>query len=139
MSTPIRWGILGLGTIARAFATGLTAVPDAKLAAVGSRSVFKAKEFSKEFGSPRVHGSYADLANNPDIDAIYIATPHPMHKDDAILCLNHGKAVLCEKPFCVNADAIPWKRRFRSWCKPALVSDTPIVPDSSTATSSRII
>ncbi len=103
MSTPIRWGILGLGTIARAFATGLTAVPDAKLAAVGSRSVFKAKEFAKEFGSPRVHGSYADLANDPDIDAIYIATPHPMHKDDAILCLNAGKAVLCEKPFCVNA------------------------------------
>ena len=103
MSTPIRWGILGLGTIARAFAIGLTAVPEAKLVAVGSRSVFKAKEFAKEFGAARTHGSYEDLAKDPEVDAIYIATPHPMHKDDAILCLNHGKAVLCEKPFCVNA------------------------------------
>lgn len=103
MNTPIRWGILGLGTIARAFATGLTAVPDAKLVAVGSRSVFKAKEFAKEFGAARTHGSYEDLAKDPEVDAIYIATPHPMHKEDAILCLNHGKAVLCEKPFCVNA------------------------------------
>jgi dihydrodiol dehydrogenase / D-xylose 1-dehydrogenase (NADP) len=103
MTTPIRWGILGLGTIARAFATGLTAVPDARLVAVGSRSVFKAKEFAKEFGAARVHGSYAELAADPEVDAIYVATPHPMHKDDAILCLEHGKAVLCEKPFCVNA------------------------------------
>src|ERR1043165_7700451 len=103
MTTPIRWGILGLGTIARAFATGLQAVPDAKLVAVGSRSVFKAKEFAKEFGAPRVHGSYAELAGDPEGEASYVATPPPMHKDDAILCLEQGKAVLCEKPFCVNA------------------------------------
>ena len=67
MSTPIRWGILGLGTIARAFAIGLKAVPDAKLVAVGSRSVFKAKEFAKEFGAARTHGSYEDLAKDPDV------------------------------------------------------------------------
>ncbi len=103
MSTPIRWGILGPGTIARAFATGLTVVPDAKLVAVGSRTLDKAKAFAAEFGAARAHGSYAALANDPEVDAIYVATPHPMHRDDAILCLNAGKAVLCEKPFTVNA------------------------------------
>jgi dihydrodiol dehydrogenase / D-xylose 1-dehydrogenase (NADP) len=103
MTTPIRWGILGLGTIARAFATGLAAVPDARLVAVGSRSLAKAEGFAAEFGNPRAHGSYEALANDPGVDAIYIATPHPLHRDDAILCLNARKAVLCEKPFCVNA------------------------------------
>ena len=103
MNTPIRWGILGLGNIAKSFAQGLTAVPDAKLVAVGSRSADKAKSFASEFGATRIHDSYAALANDPQVDVIYVATPHPMHKDDAILCLNAGKAVLCEKPFTVNA------------------------------------
>lgn len=102
MTAPIRWGILGLGTIAKAFAKGLTAVPDAKLVAVGSRSLDKATAFAGEFGAERAHGSYEALANDPGIDAIYVATPHPMHRADAILCLEAGKAVLCEKPFTVN-------------------------------------
>jgi predicted dehydrogenase len=103
MTTPVRWGILGLGTIARTFAKGLAAIPDAELVAVGSRSAAKAAAFAAEFGAERSHGSYEALAADPGIDAIYVATPHPMHKDDAILCLEAGKAVLCEKPFTVNA------------------------------------
>ncbi|MBA3939425.1 MAG: Gfo/Idh/MocA family oxidoreductase [Planctomycetes bacterium] len=103
MSAPIRWGILGLGAIARKFALGLKAVPDARLAAVGSRSLDKAQAFAAEFGGARAHGSYEALAADPEVDAIYIGTPHPMHRADAILCLRAKKAVLCEKPFTVNA------------------------------------
>lgn len=103
MSTPIRWGIIGLGAIAKSFARGLQAVPDAKLVAVGSRSLDKAKAFAAEFGAPRAHGSYQALVEDAEVDAVYVASPHPMHKDDAILCLEAKKAVLCEKPFTVNA------------------------------------
>jgi predicted dehydrogenase len=102
MTTPIRWGIIGLGAIAKSFARGLQAVPDAKLVAVGSRSLDKAKAFAAEFGAARAHGSYQELAGDREVDAIYVASPHPMHKEDAILCLEAGKAVLCEKPFTVN-------------------------------------
>lgn len=98
-----RWGILGLGSIANAFAEGLTSVPDAQLMAVGSRSQEKAEAFRQKHGALRAHGSYEALAADPDVDIIYVATPHPMHAEDAMLCLNHGKAVLCEKPFTVNA------------------------------------
>ena len=99
----IRWGILGLGGIARQFATGLQACPDMELAAVGSRSADKAKAFASEFKAKRAHGSYEALAVDPEVDAIYVATPHPMHKDAAMLCLRAKKAVLCEKPFTLNA------------------------------------
>ena len=98
-----QWGILGCGNIAKQFAKGLQALPDAKLAAVGSRSQEKADAFAKEFNADRAHGSYQSLADDPNIHAIYIATPHPMHEPDALLCLAAGKAVLCEKPFTVNA------------------------------------
>lgn len=99
----IRWGILGTGSIARKFAAGLTALTDAELVAVGSRRAEKADEFADEFAGPRRHGSYAALADDPDVDAIYVATPHTLHKDNTLLCLRAGKAVLCEKPFAVNA------------------------------------
>ena len=103
MAEKIRWGILGLGSIANAFATGLTAIPDAELVACGSRTAAKAEEFGAKWNIPRRHASYAALAADPEVDAIYISTPHPMHKEDTLLCLAHGKAVLCEKPFTVNA------------------------------------
>ena len=98
----IRWGILGLGSIARKFAEGLQALPDAALVAVGSRSKEKAETFGQEFGAARCYGSYVALADDPDVDVVYVATPHPMHAPDSILCLKAGKAVLCEKPFTVN-------------------------------------
>jgi predicted dehydrogenase len=100
---PVRWGILGTGAIAEKFATGLSSVPDATLAAIGSRARESGERFAARFGAGRVHGSYEGLANDPEIDIIYIATPHPMHHPNARLCLEAGKAVLCEKPFTINA------------------------------------
>lgn len=103
MSTSIRWGILGTGGIATKFATGLQALSDAELVAVGSRSRHTADTFADRFDIPRRHGSYEALANDPDVDVIYVSTPHTFHKDNSILCLQAGKAVLCEKPFTINA------------------------------------
>lgn len=103
MEKIIRWGILGCGHIARKFATDLLLVPDAKLVAVGSRSQEKANAFGADFGVEHRHGSYEALAADPDVDVIYIATPHSLHQHDTMLCLQQGKAVLCEKPFALNA------------------------------------
>jgi predicted dehydrogenase len=101
--TTIRWGILGTGRIAGLFATGLTVVPDAELAAVGSRAIETAERFGDEFGVPRRHASYEALAEDDAVDVIYVATPHPMHHPAVRLCLEAGKPVLCEKPFTINA------------------------------------
>jgi predicted dehydrogenase len=98
----VRWGILGTGGIARAFAMGLRAAPGAVLAAVGSRTLDSAQAFANEFGIPHAYGSYGELALAPDVDIIYIGTPHPMHAENTVLALRGGKAVLCEKPFAMN-------------------------------------
>ena len=102
-SGTIGWGILGPGSIAHQFATGLQSVGDATLVAVGSRSQEKADAFADKFGASHRHASYEALAADPDVHAVYISTPHPQHKEAILLCLEHGKAVLCEKPFTVNA------------------------------------
>ena len=99
---PIRWGILGTGRIAGLFTTGLASAPGAELAAVGSRTQESADRFGEQYGIPHRHSSYADLAADPDVDAIYVATPHPGHKDATLTCIAAGKAVLCEKPFALN-------------------------------------
>jgi predicted dehydrogenase len=99
-----RWGILGLGGIAHAFADGLKSTPNAKLVAVGSRTQEKADTFGGKFDVPRRYGSYQALVDDPGIDAIYVATPHPMHYANSLLAINGGKAVICEKAFTVNAD-----------------------------------
>ncbi|MDZ4860441.1 MAG: Gfo/Idh/MocA family oxidoreductase [Candidatus Hydrogenedentes bacterium] len=103
MSTPIRWGILGTGAIAKKFVCGLQSVPDAELAAVGSRKQETADAFAHEFGFARAHASYEALAADPDVDVIYVSTPHQLHRENTLLCLEHRKAVLCEKPFSINA------------------------------------
>ena len=102
MAEKIRWGILSTGNIAHQFARGLAATSDAELVAVGSRKVESARKFADEFKVPRAHGSYEDLAADPQVDAIYVSTPHPFHKENTIACLEAGKAVLCEKPFAIN-------------------------------------
>jgi predicted dehydrogenase len=96
------WGILGPGGIARAFATDLQLLDGHRVGAVGSRTLSKAQEFAKTFGGT-AYGSYEELIADPAIDAVYVATPHPAHKDNVIAALNAGKPVLCEKPFAVNA------------------------------------
>ncbi len=99
----VRWGILGTGAIARQFVEGLSAVPEAEVLAVGSRSAASAEKFTQGRSIPRRYASYEDLATDPDLDIVYVATPHPFHAENAELCLGAGKAVLCEKPFTVNA------------------------------------
>ena len=103
MSDTIRWGILGTGAIAHKFADALAVVPDAGLAAVGSRARHTADAFGDEFAIPGRHDSYQALVADPEVDAIYVSSPHPMHHDHTLLCLNAGKPVLCEKPFALNA------------------------------------
>ena len=98
----IRWGILGCGRIARKFAADLKYVKDAKLMAVGARALKTAREFANEFPAEQVHGSYEALVSDPEVDVIYVASPHALHHEHTILCLNHHKAVLCEKAFAIN-------------------------------------
>lgn len=100
--TSFRWGILGTGAIAAKFTSGLAAAPDHVAAAVGSRAPESARAFAARHGVARAHGSYADLAADPGLDAIYVATPHARHLEDALLCLEAGKPVLCEKPLALS-------------------------------------
>jgi predicted dehydrogenase len=104
VTEPIRWGILATGWIAGIFASDLKLLPDAELAAVGSRSQESADRFGDEFGVARRHGSYAALVADPDVDVIYIATPHPGHYETTLAAIEAGKSVLVEKPFTMDAD-----------------------------------
>jgi predicted dehydrogenase len=101
--SPIRWGILGTGAIAKAFAQDLNRLPDAELRAIASRNLSTAQGFATQFDVLRAYGSYDALVQDPELDVVYIATPHVRHKQDAMLCLEAGKAILCEKPIALNA------------------------------------
>ncbi len=96
------WGIIGTGFIARKMAEALSYVPQAKLYAIGSRNKQNALEFSGKYKTEKVYGSYEELVSDPDIDIVYIATPHNLHYENTMMCLEHDKHVLCEKPFAVN-------------------------------------
>ena len=101
--TGLHWGILATGGIAHAFTSDLrTAGLD--VTAVGSRSIESARAFAEQYDIPHAHGSYRELVADPDVDIVYIATPHPGHLENALLALDHGKHVLVEKPFTLNAD-----------------------------------
>jgi predicted dehydrogenase len=102
MTSRTRWGILATGTIAGTFVNDLALLPDAEVAAVGSRAPDAARRFAARHGIPRAHGSWAELAADPDVDVVYVATPHSAHHEAARLCLEAGKAVLCEKPFTLD-------------------------------------
>ena len=102
-SSPVRWGVLGTGGIAETFASDLRLTDSGVVAAVGSRTQQSADRFADTFGVERRHGSYESLVADPGIDVVYVATPHPMHRDNAILALRAGKPVLVEKPFAMNA------------------------------------
>lgn len=120
MSTTTSWGIIGPGKIAKKLAVALGMVEGATLRAVASRDTAKAAAFAAEYGASAfaaehgaaaaganvttlAYGSYEELAADPGIDAVYIATPHGFHAEHATLCLRHGKAVLCEKPMALSA------------------------------------
>jgi predicted dehydrogenase len=98
----IKWGIIGTGMIASTFATALNSLDNTQLSAVASRDLNRAKEFAERFHIKTTYGSYEELVKDPEIDVIYIGTPHTEHKAHAELCILNGKAVLCEKPFTLN-------------------------------------
>ncbi|MCF0095973.1 Gfo/Idh/MocA family protein [Micromonospora sp. MH99] len=97
-----RWGILATGHIASRFAEDLRLVPDAELVAVGSRSADSAQRFADTYGAKRAYGSWVELAADPEVDVIYVATPHAAHHEAALTCLTAGRAVLLEKPFTLE-------------------------------------
>jgi predicted dehydrogenase len=99
---PVRWGILATGNIARQFARDLLLTPGAELAAVGSRRIEAAQAFAADFGGAAAHGSYEELVADPDVDVVYVATPHSMHLDNVRIAIEAGKHVLCEKPVTVT-------------------------------------
>jgi len=103
MPKTINWGIIGPGRIAHKFVQDLLLVPDARLYGVASRDAAKARNFASQYGAEKSYGRYEELVLDPAIDVVYIATPHPFHYPNTMLCLQHDKAVLCEKPFGMNA------------------------------------
>lgn len=98
----LRWGIAATGGIASKMAAALQTLDDAEIVAVGSRSDESARIFAAKFGIPRAHGSYDELFGDPNVDIVYIASPHSHHRDMAIAALDAGKHVLCEKAFALN-------------------------------------
>lgn len=103
MAKVYNWGIIGLGKIAQKFAQDLKGMQSARLHAVASRSLHKAKAFAIQHGAIYSFGSYEEMVNCPDLDVVYIATPHAFHCENTIMCLNHKLPVLCEKPLAMNA------------------------------------
>jgi predicted dehydrogenase len=100
---PVKWGILGTGKIAKRFMQAAFYVPDAQVVAVGSREQHTADQFGAQFGVPQRYGSYDALIGDPEVEIVYVATPHTLHAENTLAALQAGKHVLCEKPFTVNA------------------------------------
>jgi len=103
MKKRYKWGILAPGKMAAKFSNGLKIIENAELYAVGSRDINRAEKFAKDHGFRKYYGTYEELASDPDVDIIYIASPHSSHHDQAILCLKNKKAVICEKAFALNS------------------------------------
>lgn len=99
----LNWGIMGCGGIAHKFASDLPLSKQGALVAVGSRSGAKAKQFAARHGGVQAWGSYEELAVDPAVEVVYVATPHPYHLDGALLAIRSDKHVLCEKPITLNA------------------------------------
>lgn len=100
---PLRWGIIGPGRIAYAFADALKVVEGTELYGVASRDEERGRAFAQQYHVPQVYTSYEQMAQDPLVDAVYIATPHRFHHEQTLLCLEAGKPVLCEKSLTVNA------------------------------------
>ena len=99
----MKFGIIGLGRISHRMADAIALTDGAELWAAGSRELAKAEEFAAHHGAKRAYGSYEELCADPEIEAVYVSTPHGRHYEDALLALEHGKHVLCEKALTVNA------------------------------------
>ncbi len=103
MSEPLRWGLIGTGWIADRFAADLAFTDSGRVVAVGSRRIETVNRFADRFDIPNRHASYEALVADPEVDVVYVATPHPLHHPDTLLALGAGKPVLVEKPFTMNA------------------------------------
>ncbi|MDP4095888.1 Gfo/Idh/MocA family oxidoreductase [Paenibacillus sp. P96] len=99
----VKWGIISTGWIAGKFTADFVHVENGELYAVGSRTLESASEFADKYQIPHAYGSYEELLSDPEVDAVYIGTPHPFHKENVLDALRAGKAVLCEKPFTLNS------------------------------------
>jgi len=97
------WGIIGPGRIAHKFTRGLKQLENANLYSVVSRSMERARDFAQEHGYQKSYDNYLEFASDPELDIVYVATPHSHHHSDSLTCLRNGKPVLCEKAFAVNA------------------------------------
>ena len=106
MNKKYNWAVLGCGKIARKFIKDLSLLPNANLYATSSRSLDNAQAFAAEYGFETAYGSYDEMVNDPKVDIVYIATPHAKHLEHSLLCLNHKKAVLCEKAFAMNTKEV---------------------------------
>ena len=104
MNKKIKWGIISTGHISGKFAKALEILPDAELVAVASRNQKNADEFAAEHNVPRAYASYQQLADDPDVDVVYIGTPHTFHLENSKICMEKGKSVLCEKALTINAE-----------------------------------
>jgi predicted dehydrogenase len=103
MKKKYKWGILAPGKMAAKFTKGLQLLDNVELYAVGSRDLQRAKQFADEFSFKKYYGSYGEMASDPDLEIIYIASPHSHHREHVLLCLRNRKAVLCEKAFALNS------------------------------------
>lgn len=104
MHSTCKWGIISTGHISNKFAKALAILPEAELVAVASRNLESAKEFANTHNVSKAYSSYQELANDPEIDVIYIGTPHTFHLENSVMCMRKGKSVLCEKALTINAD-----------------------------------
>lgn len=102
MTGKLNWGVITTGLIARKFATDLLQSRTGRLVAVGARQLADAEKFAQDFGGARPHGSYEALLADPEVQAVYIATPHPLHREWAIKAAEAGKHILCEKPLTLR-------------------------------------
>lgn len=110
----MKLGILGPGRIARTVAPTLVALPEMECYAVASQTPGKAAEFARDFGFEKAYNSYEDMLRDPAVELVYITTPHSHHYEQMLLCLNHGKHVICEKAFTMNAHQARRIREFAS-------------------------
>ncbi len=106
MKKKYKWGILAPGKMSAKFTKALLLLDNVELYAVGSRDLNRSKQFAEEYGFRKYYGSYEEMAADPDLEVVYIASPHSHHREHALLCLKHGKAVLCEKALALNSKEV---------------------------------
>lgn len=100
--TKVKWAIMGVGSVSHKFANSFRGIIDGELYAVASRNLGKAQEFAKEYKINKAYGSYEEMLQDDNVDLVYIATPHGLHKEHVLACIEKGKGVLCEKAFSIN-------------------------------------